>query len=121
MVQMNLVAITGILNLEYISNICHKTDYGNTVHIEKKMADTSCLSNFVRETLPLYCAYCQVKYRMASMNPLKPYKEHERRNKQSVPESYICDLNGITQEPMGNATLSIFQHSALKQKKNIFF
>lgn len=114
---MNLVTIIGILHLEYleyISNICHKTM--ETLCILKKKADTSCLSNFVRESLPLYCAYCQVKYRMASLNPLKPYKEHERRNKQSVPESYICDLNGITQEPVGNVTLSTFQHSAVKEK-----
>lgn len=44
--------------------------------ILKKMADMPCLSKFVRQILPPYCAYCQVKYGkdlMVSLKPLKPY------------------------------------------------
>lgn len=46
------------------------------------MADMLCLSKFIRQTLPLYCAYCQVKYGqdlMASLNLLKPYKGQDMK------------------------------------------
>lgn len=40
------------------------------------------LSKFVRQNLPLYCVYCQVKYckdLMASLNSLKPYKGQDMK------------------------------------------
>lgn len=41
-----------------------------------------CLSKFIRQILPLHCAYFQVKYGqdlMASLNPLKPYKGQDMK------------------------------------------
>lgn len=117
-VQANLAANTVILNLKYISNICHKSDYRNVWYIEK-MTDMSCLSKFVRQTLLLHCAYWQVKFGndlMSSLNSLKPYKNQDMKenNRWSAPESCICDLNRITQECMCISILSA--HLSLKQK-----
>ena len=62
----------------------------------EKMADMPCLWKFVRQILPLYCAYCQVKYGkdlMASLNPLKPYKGQDM--KEETNDLYLKVIFGI--------------------------